>query len=118
TATITLRTRPRFLASGEGSVWVVNQGDGTVQRIDGKTGALLATIEAGATGEGGDIAVGGGYVWVTTMLVPVIQIDPKTNAVRGKFKRPAGIYLGDAIRYGGGSLWVSGSSVFRIKPPE
>jgi streptogramin lyase len=117
-ATISVNSQPRFLASGEGSIWVLNQGDGTVQRVDGQSGEILATIEANAAGEGGDITVGGGSVWVTTMMVPVIRIDPETNSFAGKFKRPSGVYLGDAIRYGAGSLWISGNSIFRITPPE
>lgn len=117
-AAIALHARPRFLTSGEGSVWVLNQGDGTVQRIEGKTGSLLATIQTSARGGGGDIAAGGGFVWVSSGLLPVLQIDPTTNSLRGKFKAPLELDLGDAIRYGSGSLWVSGSRVFRIKPPE
>jgi virginiamycin B lyase len=116
-ATVQVHPSPRFLTSGEGSVWVVNQGDGTVQRIDGKSGKVVATIDAKAGGSGGDIAVGGGFVWVTTHLVPVIKIDPRTNTVE-KFKRPPGVYLGDAIRYAASSLWISGPSIFRINPPE
>ena len=117
-AIIPVKSQPRFLSSGEGSVWVLSQGEGTVERIDGRNGGLLATIAAGAKGEGGDITVGGGYVWVTTMLVPIIKIDPQTNALAGQFRRPRGVYLGDAIRFGDGSLWISGSSVSRIVPPE
>ena len=116
-STTPLHERPRFLASGEGAIWVLNQSDGTVQRIDGKTGAVVATIET-VTGYrgGGDIVVGGGYVWVTLKgNLPVIQIDPKTNTMIRKFK---GFGMGDAIRYGAGSLWVSGSNIFRIKPPH
>jgi virginiamycin B lyase len=116
-STTPLRDRPRFLASGEGSIWVLNQGDGTVQRIDGKTGAVVATIETvpGYRG-GGDIVVGGGYVWVSLKgNLPVIQIDPKTNTMIRKFK---GFGMGDAIRFGAGSLWVSGGEIFRIKPPN
>lgn len=116
-ATIGLHPKPRFLATGEGSVWVVNQGDGSVQRIDGRSGEILATIKAEAVGGGGDIAIGGGSVWVSSIFVPIIQIDPATNSLRGKFKRPSGVYVGDAIRYGAGSLWISGDSVFRITPP-
>ena len=90
-ATIGVNSQPRFLTSGEGSIWVLSQGEGTVQRIDGKSGELLATIAADAKGEGGDIAVGGGSVWITTMLVPVIKIDPQTNSSVGAFKRPRGV---------------------------
>jgi hypothetical protein len=55
--------RPR--PSGKGSIWVLTQEDGTVQRIDGQTGKVTATIETGVgrlyTGTG-DIATCGGYV--------------------------------------------------------
>jgi virginiamycin B lyase len=114
-AAIGLHSNPNSLAAGEGSVWVHNDGDGTVQRIDGKSGNLVATIETGVVGKGA-IDVGGGFVWVSTHAVPFIQIDPRTNAVRGKFKVEMAEY--STIRSGGGSLWVSGGSVRRIKPPE
>jgi len=113
--TIKLHERPRFIASGENSIWVLNQGDGTVQRVDGKTGELLATIETGLSGNGGDIVCGGGYVWVTMPGTPVAQIDPGTNTLIRAFR---GGTMGDAIRYGADSLWVSGSAIHRIQPPE
>ena len=96
---------------------VLNQGDGTVQRIDGKTGSVVATIETVTGYRGGDdIVVGGGYVWVTLKgNLPVLQIDPKTNTLVRIFK---GFGMGDAIRYGADSLWVSGSEIFRIRPPD
>ena len=111
-----LDLRPRFLAAGEGSVWVFNEGRGTVQRIDGKDSKLLATIETEAVGKG-SITVGGGFVWVNTRLLPIIQIDPRTNSVRRKFNL---VEMAEysTIAYAGGSLWVSGSSVRRIKIPE
>ena len=115
-ATIALHAKPRFLTSGEGSVWVLNQLDGTVQRIEGKTGELLATIETGVPGSS-DITAGGGFIWTSSQLLPVIQIDPTTNGLRGKFRAPSNVDMGDYIRYGSGSLWVSGGSVSRITPP-
>jgi streptogramin lyase len=114
-STVKLHDYPRFIASGENSVWVLNQSDGTVQRIDGKTGDLLATIETGLPGNGGDIVCGGGYVWITMPGTPVAQIDPKTNTLIRAFK---GWDMGDAIRYGADSLWVSGSAIHRIQPPR
>jgi virginiamycin B lyase len=113
--TIMLHERPRFITSGEESIWVFNQRDGTVQRVHGKSGELLATIETGLAGNGGDITCGGGYVWITMPRTPVVQIDPKTNSVIRAFKRGT---MGDAIRYGAGSLWVSGPGLYRIEPPK
>jgi streptogramin lyase len=113
-STIKLHDGPRFITSGENSIWVLN-GDGTVQRIDGNAGDVLATIETGSSGSGGDIVCGGGFVWVTAPGVPVAQIDPKTNTLVRLFR---GGGMGDAIRYGAGSLWVSGSAIHRIEPPR
>ncbi len=113
---LALHGQPRFISSGEDSIWVLNQGDGSVQRIDGETGKLVATIEAGLAGGGGDITTGGGYVWVTTLGQPLAQIDPTTNTLVGKFGSQRN--MGDAIRYGAGSLWISGPFIFRIQPPS
>ena len=113
--TIELHSDPRSLVAGEESVWINNEGDGTVQRIDGKSGSVVATINTGAIGKG-SIAIGGGFVWVSTHNEPIIQIDPRTNSVRGKYEGKMDEY--STIRFGSGSLWVSGGSVRRIKLPE
>src|SRR5262249_46052981 len=118
TSTVKLHEWPRFIASGEGSIWVFNQSDGTVQRIDGKTAKLLATIETGLSGKRSDIACGGGYVWISAPGTPVSPIDPRTNTLVREFK---GSLMGEeanAIRYGAGSLWVSGAAIYRIRPPD
>ena len=114
-ATIDLHSRPVSLASGEGSVWV-RQSGGTVQRIDGNSGKLLATIATEAADNYGDIVVGGGFVWINSHTVPLVQIDPRTNSQRSRFDSQPGVFMGYTIAYGGGSLWLAGSAVFRIKP--
>jgi streptogramin lyase len=116
-ATIELHARPVTLASGEGSVWV-REVDGTVQRIDGSSGKLLATIATDAADDFGGIVVGGGFVWTNSRAAPLVQIDPRTNLQRSRFGSPPGAFIGYRITYGGGSLWLAGSTVFRIKPPE
>jgi virginiamycin B lyase len=113
--TIALRSSPRFLTAGEGSIWVLNQGDGSVQRIDPMSGNVIASIETGHAGRGGDITAGGGYIWATLRDVPLVQIDPNANAITALFK---GTGWGDAIRFGGGSLWLSGHSIRRLTPPH
>lgn len=111
---IPLHQSPRFIASGEDSIWVLTQ-DGTVQRIDSQTGKVTATIETERAGGGGDVATGGGYVWVSMRGMPVAQIDPTNDTLIRKFM---GFGMGDAIRFGAGSLWVSGSFIHRIQPPN
>jgi virginiamycin B lyase len=114
-ATVTVGPNPRFLAVGEGSVWTVNQGDGSITRVDGKTNTVVATIEAGLPGPGGEIAVGEGSVWVTSFEYPITRIDPATNRVVQQFYGEGG----DAIRVGHGSVWLSNlraANVWRLDP--
>jgi len=115
TDTIPVGKAPRFLAVGEGAVWTLNQTDGTVSRIDPKTNKVVATIEVGVPGEGGDIAAGEGFVWVTSIGIPLSRIDPATNKVVQQFIGEGG----DAIRVGLGSVWLThlqAGKVWRLDP--
>src|ERR1700675_1665920 len=73
--------KPRFLTVGGGSVWTLNQGDGTVSRVDEKSRKVIATIQVGIPGAGGDIGYGGEAVWPTVLAVPLTRIDASTNKV-------------------------------------
>ena len=113
--TITVGKKPRFIAVGDGAVWTLNQGDGSVSRIDPKTNKVVATIEVGVPGGGGEIAVGEGSVWVTSFEFPISRIDPSTNNVVQQFFGQGG----DAIRVGLGSVWLSNlqqGNVWRLDP--
>ena len=98
--------KPRFLAVGMDAVWVMNQGDGTVSRVD-KAGKVVATIKVSDVPiQGGDIAVGGGAVWV--------RIDPRTNAVNARFGPPSG---SGSVAADDDALWLTAhdvSSVWRM----
>jgi YVTN family beta-propeller protein len=61
-ATIRVGDMPSAVAVGEGAVWVANAGDGTVSRIEPRTGEVTRTIKVGGRPEG--LAVGAGAVWV------------------------------------------------------
>ena len=108
------------LASGAGSIWIPFESDGTVQRIDGRTGEVIATIPTGigSAESGGDIAVGGGFVWVITRESTLARIDMASNLARGIFQPAPGTLMGRRVRYGAGSLWISGPSIFRISQPS
>jgi glyoxylase-like metal-dependent hydrolase (beta-lactamase superfamily II) len=114
---IAVGPNPRFLTAGGGSIWTLNQGDGTVSRVDVKTRTLIANIELGAPGTGGEIAYGEGYVWATVFEIPITQIDPATNKVVRQWMGPGG----DAIRAGFGSVWLSNlrqQNLWRIHPNQ
>jgi len=101
-STIPVGPAPRFLTVGEGAIWTLNQGDGSITRIS-PDGKVEATIEVGIPGEGGDISAGEGSVWATLMGVPLSRIDPRTNQVVQQFVGDGG----DAIRAGHGIVWLS-----------
>src|SRR6185503_13507892 len=113
--TIPVGKSPRFIAAGAGAVWTLNQGDGSVSRVDPKTNKVVATIEVGVPGNGGDISVGEGSVWVTSFEYPLSRIDPSTNTVVQQFHGKGG----DAVRAAPGALWLSNleaGNVWRIDP--
>ena len=112
--TIKVGEGPRFISSGGGSVWVLNQDDGKVVRIDSVTKKVTASIDAKLSGGGGDITYGEGAVWVTMPGIPVVKINAETNTVMKQYK---GYGMGDAIRVAYGSIWVSGSKLHRIDKP-
>jgi len=107
--------QPTAVAFGEGSVWVANYGDRTVQRIDPETNEAGPGF-GGLDGNPTSMALGGGSGWVTTSQGGVLdQIDPDTNLARP-------IELGTGYRgvaFGEGSVWVTNDvkgTVARIDP--
>jgi streptogramin lyase len=111
--TIAVGPGPRFLTWGAGSLWTLNQGDGTISRVNGESGKLIANIEAGIPGTGGELAFGYGYVWATVFQIPLTKIDPANNQVVKQWTGPGG----DSVRLGHGSLWLSNlreQNVWRI----
>jgi len=103
---------PRFTAIGGGSVWVLNQDDGTVSRIDPKANRVVATITVSAQKvDGGDMAFGGGYAWARVNDALVAQIDPDTNKVIRRFGEPAG---SGSVAADDNAVWISAHDVETI----
>jgi virginiamycin B lyase len=94
------------LVAGDGSIWIPFETDGTMQRVDGQTGEIIATIPTGvgSAESGGDIATGGGFVWMITRESTVTQIEMASNSARGVFRPATGTLMGRRIRFGAGSL--------------
>jgi YVTN family beta-propeller protein len=79
-ASIPTGSAPSGVATGEGSVWVANSGDGTVSRIDPVGNKVTGVIRVGKSPAA--IAFGEGAVWVANFLGnSVSRIDPATNKV-------------------------------------
>ena len=87
--TIPVGPKPRFLDVGFGAVWVMNQGDGSVSRIDAHTGAVEQVPVTGEPIGGGDLTVGAGAVWLRTDSA-VVRIDPRTRAATHVIVPPPG----------------------------
>jgi streptogramin lyase len=119
-STVALHDRSHILGAGEESIWIAYENDGVAQRIDRHTGQVIATIATGAVDmeSDGDIAIGGGSVWIITRSSLIARIDPKTNSLAGTFQAKPGTVIGRRIRYAAGSLWISGGSIFRVEAPK
>jgi virginiamycin B lyase len=119
-ATISIEAPTHILAAGAGALWLAFNNKGLVQRIDASTGAVVATIETGASDmvNDGDIAAGGGFVWVINRSSVIARVDPAGNTAAGLFRPPPGTIMGRRIRYGAESLWISGRSIFRVERPD
>ena len=87
--TIAVGPKPRFLDVGFDAVWVMNQGDGSVSRVDASTGAVEQIPVTGEPIGGGDLTVGAGAVWLRTDSA-VVRIDPRTRAATHLIVPPPG----------------------------
>jgi virginiamycin B lyase len=109
---ITVGPHPRFLTSGAGAVWTLNQGDGSVTRVDLKTRGTQ-NIALQTPGPGGDLQYGDGMVWSTMPKTPLSLIDAKTHVLICQWQGPGG----DSLGIGFGAIWLTdyhGGTVSRI----
>jgi hypothetical protein len=102
---------PRFFDVGEDAVWTLDQALGTVTRVAVRSGEVT-TIDAGVPGGGGDLAVGGGWVWARGGDDPLlVRIDPDTFEVVETYGPPSG---SGAVTVGYGAVWVSAHDVTTV----
>ena len=89
-ATIDVGGVPQLLAIGENAVWAVDEAGGNLAHIDPATNGVVATISLGEAVDRGQIAFGGGYVWVRGSTTLLFQIDPQTNQVVRRYGPASG----------------------------
>jgi hypothetical protein len=101
---ITVGAGPRFLAIGGDAVWVMNQLDGSVSRVDA-TGTVRATVHVSDVPiQGGDIAVGGGIVWVRTEQDLVVCIVEASDEIDHRYGPPSG---SGSVAADGDVAWIT-----------
>jgi DNA-binding beta-propeller fold protein YncE len=84
---------------------VQEQGDGTVARIDPRTGKVTGRVKVGETLKYGDIDTGGGRVWLrTTKEQTFVVIDPQSMRVRSRLGKASG---SGALRYTSAGVWTT-----------
>ncbi|MGN6575592.1 MAG: hypothetical protein ACTHKG_07890 [Nocardioides sp.] len=95
----------RFLTVGHGAVWVMNQADGTVSRVDPRTGQADPPITVQPYPiEGGDIASGPHGVWIRAGAAAASLLDPRTGAVTARVGGDVG---SGSIAETAGNLWIT-----------
>jgi DNA-binding beta-propeller fold protein YncE len=81
---VTVGTEPVAVATGFGSAWVANSGNGTITRV-ALRGPRVETL--GLSDQPSAIATGANYVWVLSeRSKKVIRIDPSTNLITKKIR--------------------------------
>jgi streptogramin lyase len=108
---------PRFLTAGAGAVWTLNQGDGTLTRIEAGTAKPLETIALHTPGHGGDIGFGYGTIWTTMQRMPLSLVGVGPSARVCQWHGSGG----DSLGLGLGSLWLTdyhAGDLLRIDIPE
>ena len=110
-ATIKVGIQPQFIAVGAGALWTMDQRSGTVSRVDPATNTVAAIIELGETVQGGDIAVGGGYVWLRGSRTLLFKIDPGTNEIIARYGPSSG---SGSMAADDSAVWISAHDVTTI----
>jgi virginiamycin B lyase len=112
--TVPTGPNPRFLDAGQGSVWTLNQGDGTLTRINAQSKRADGAVSLRTPGHGGDIKLAHGIVWTTMVKVPLSATDATTGRVLCQWFGPGGDSLGVSRE----AIWLTdyaGGDVYRYE---
>jgi streptogramin lyase len=102
---------------GFGADWLLNCAEGTLSRLDIKTGQASKTIKTGAAAMRTGLAISSDSLWVfSDTKTTLSRIDPVENQVVAEMRLPAGC---NSITFGEAALWVTcptENRVLRIDP--
>ncbi len=110
-ATIAVGAQPQFIAVGEGALWTMDQVSGTVSRVDPATNRVVATIQLGEQVRGGDIAAGGGSIWLRGSRTLLFRIDPATNEIVERYNPSSG---SGSVAADDQAVWITAHDVTAI----
>lgn len=94
---------PRFLTAGNGAIWTLNQGDGSLSGIDISGGTPTKSLSLGTPGPGGDITYGADRIWTTFIGVPLSIVDASVPALLCQWTGPGG----DSMGFGHDAIWLT-----------
>ena len=104
TATIPVGPKPRFLTSGGGSVWTLNQGETEPSVAWTRLAELwLPQSASGSQAQVETFASGADSVWATDFDSPLSRIDSETSKVVRQWIGTGG----DSMRVGFDSVWLT-----------
>jgi hypothetical protein len=122
--TVPLPAGSRLAAGGPGSLWLVDEAEGTVSQAD-LGGNILRTVGVGWTWvarspaeEGFKLAVDGNSVWVAVQHTGVVRLDWARGKVAGRFTSPPGAGWYDLIAAGGGAALTHGEEDADLLDPR
>jgi virginiamycin B lyase len=99
---------PRFLTAGrDGKVWMLNQADGTVTRIDPRSGRA-GTHDISVHGSGGAIAAQGRWLGARGAERLLARVDQRDGQVVERYGPKAG---DGAVAVGFGAVWISAPEI-------
>jgi len=110
-ATILVGDQPQFMAVGERALWTMDQVSGTVSRVDPATNRVAATIQLGEQVRGGDVAVGGGSVWLRGSRTLLFRIDPARNEIVERYTPSAG---SGSVAVDDDAIWITAHDITTI----
>ena len=85
-------TKPNGLQASEDGLWVIDQDDSFIYKMDWKTGETIHSVPTDTVHSSG-ITIGGGYIWIaSTYSCEIFQIEMETGNTIEKYPSPgAGI---------------------------
>ena len=85
-------TKPNGLQASKDGLWVIDQDDSFIYKMDWKTGETIHSVPTDTVHSSG-ITIGGGYIWIaSTYSCEIFQIEMETGKTIEKYPSPgAGI---------------------------